>query len=189
MTRAAGVRSSWRQRLRAPVLALLVLNLAVFAAFTLPQLVRDRRLASHIQTLRTDLERARRNVASLRERAQTIEANTRDLARFYTDVIPEARTAAAVLKDLDQATPSSGDRSWSREAVRGAPLVRFVVSMPISGSYTQLVAFLETLERFPHFVTVDRVALREGDAASSGELDVVVAAYFKADPREPARGR
>ena len=186
---AIGARASWRRRLRAPLLALLTLNLAVFGAFTLPRLLRDRRLADHVQNLRTELERSRRNVAGLRERADTIEANTRDLARFYSDVVPQLRSAAAVLRDLDGATPSPGDRSWSREAVKGAPLVRFVVSLPVSGSYPQLVSFLERLEGFAHLVTVERVSLRDGDKSSTGELDVVVAAYFKADPAEGFRAR
>jgi Tfp pilus assembly protein PilO len=185
----AGARLGWRRLLRLPLAGVLALNLAVFAGFTLPRLLRDRRLTEHVQTLRTEAERARRNVAGLRERAATIDANTRDLARLYGELLPEARMAPAVLRDLDGATPAPGDRSWKREAVQGAPLVRFVVSLPVSGSYPQLVGFLETLERFPHFVTVDRVALRDGDRPGAGELDVVVAAYFRAEPGEVPRGR
>ena len=40
----ADARIGWRRRLRSPLLGLLVLNLAVFGAFTLPGLLRDRRL-------------------------------------------------------------------------------------------------------------------------------------------------
>jgi len=36
---------------------------------------------------------------------------------------------------------------------------------------------------------VDRVALRDGGRSGAGELDVVVAAYFKADPAGAGRGR
>jgi hypothetical protein len=186
---APRARVAWRHRLRAPLLGLLALNVAVFAAFTLPQLLRDRRLAEHVRTLRGEAERARRNVAGLRERAATIDANTRDLARFYGELMPELRAAPAVLRDLDGATPTPGDRAWTREAVKDAPLVRFVVTMPVSGSYPQLVGFLGSLERFRHFVTVDRVTLRDGDKGGAGELDVVVAAYFRAEPGEASRGR
>ena len=185
----ADARIGWRRRLRSPLLGLLVLNLAVFGAFTLPGLLRDRRLAEHVLTLRTELDRARRKVAELRERAAVIDANTRDLARFYGELMPQLRSAPAVLRELDGATPSPGDRAWSRDTVLGAPLVRFVVNMPVSGSYPQLVSFLERLERFPHFVTVDRVALRDRGRSGAGELDVVVAAYFKADPAGAGRGR
>lgn len=181
MTRSTARSPRWRRRLQAALLIVLAANLLVFGSFTLPRLLRDRRLADHVLVLRTEQERARRNVAQLRQRADAIQANTRDLARFYADVVPELPTAAVVLKDLEQATPSAGDRSWSRQAVKGAPLVRFTVSMPISGSYGQLLAFLETLERFPHFVTVERVALRDKAQASAAELDVVVAAWFKAE--------
>jgi Tfp pilus assembly protein PilO len=59
--------------------------------------------------------------------------------------------------------------------------------MPLAGSYQQLVAFLRAMENFEHFVTVDRVALRDKDGAAS--LDVEVSAYFRGSPEAKAKGQ
>ena len=41
--------------------------------------------------------------------------------------------------------------------------------MPISGSYRQVVSFLQRIETLPHFVTVDSISLREESGAAIDE--------------------
>ena len=59
-------------------------------------------------------------------------------------------------------------------------LARFRITMPISGSYRQIVSFLQRIEALPHFVTVDSISLREDSAAGgrSTNLNVVLSVYF-----------
>jgi hypothetical protein len=49
----------------------------------------------------------------------------------------------------------------------------------VTGSYSQLVAFLGRLERAEHFLVVDQVALRERGEAGSADLDIVLSTYFR----------
>ena len=50
--------------------------------------------------------------------------------------------------------------------------------MPISGSYRQVVSFLQRIEALPHFVTVDSISLREDSGAGSTNLNVGLSVYF-----------
>lgn len=168
----------WRERLLVPLLGLLAANAVVALVYTLPRTLQERSLAEHAAALRNDVEREERNLQRLRERAQTIEANTRDLEAFYLKVLKERSQLVGVLREIDRQAPSSGGRNVRPVEVKGAAVSRFVVTMPLSGSYEQLVAFLKQLERSPHFVTVDRLALREREPAA--ELDVELSVYLRA---------
>jgi hypothetical protein len=52
--------------------------------------------------------------------------------------------------------------------------------MPVTGNYRQLGAFLGALERSPHFLTVDQVAIRQKEG-STADMAVVLSAYFRGE--------
>jgi Tfp pilus assembly protein PilO len=176
----------WRQRLKRSVFGLYALNAVLFGAFTLPRALEERSLEQNRAALLRERERERRVVARLRERAETIRGNVRDSERFYGELVAAEKDLVSVLRELDRAAPTPGNRSFRSEEVRGARVQRFAVTMPLAGSYEQLVAFLRRMEGFPRFVTVDRVALREAEGGAG--LDVVVSAYYRPD-REGKRER
>jgi hypothetical protein len=64
--------------------------------------------------------------------------------------------------------------------VKETPLVRVRVTIPVKGSYAQLVGFLGRLERAKAFVVVDTIGLQEGENEAS--LDVGLSMYFLAGP-------
>jgi Tfp pilus assembly protein PilO len=181
--RGSGPLTQWRRRLVRPLLGLLALNLALLLAFTLPRLLEERGLERSRAALGGEAERERAAVARLRERAETMRRNAADTRRFYSEIVPAEGELVAVLRELDKAALSTGNRSFKPEPVKGASLERFVVTMPMSGSYEQLVAFLRRLESFPRFVTVDRLSLRQNEAGAG--LDVVVSAYYQPVRRAP----
>jgi Tfp pilus assembly protein PilO len=176
----------WRRLLERSVVGLYVLNALVFAIFTLPRVLEERSLEQNRAALLGERERERRVVARLRERAETIRSNTRDGERLYGELVASEKDLVTVLRELDRAAPTPGNRSFHSEEVKGARLQRFSVTMPLAGSYEQLVAFLRRMETFPRFVTVDRVALRESEGGAG--LDVVISAYYRPD-REGRRER
>jgi hypothetical protein len=182
----SGVATRWRQRLGRSVMGLYAVNALVFGAFTLPRVLQERSLEQHRAALVGERERERRVVARLRERAETIRSNARDSERFYGELVAAEKDLVSVLRELDRAAPAPGNRSFRSEEVKGARLQRFSITMPLAGSYEQLVAFLRRMEAFPRFVTVDRVALRESEGGAG--LDVVVSAYYRPD-REAKRER
>jgi Tfp pilus assembly protein PilO len=168
----------WRSRLSRPLFWLLAANLVAALVYTLPRTLQQRSLAEQGAALRADVERERRLLQRLTERVEASEANARDLAAFYKDVLKERGQLVSVLKDLDEQAPSRGSRTTRPVEVKGAAVSRFVVTMPLSGSYEQLVAFLRMMERSSHFVTVDRISLREKEQA--GQLDVDLSIYLRA---------
>jgi len=176
----------WRRRLLVPFLALLGLNLAVFFAYTLPRRLQEQNIASRVVVLREDVERERRTTAELRRRAETLESNNRDVARFYREVVGGRRIGLLpVLEELEAVAGKLGlqspRRAYAPKEVKGvAGLSRFQVTMPVSGNYRQLGAFLAALERSPHFLTVDQVQIRQKEG-SVADLAIVLSAYFRGE--------
>jgi Tfp pilus assembly protein PilO len=176
----------WRRHLVVPFLVLAGLNLAVFLAYTLPRRMQEKNIASRAVVLREEVERERRAMAELRRKAETLESNNRDMARFYREIIGSRRAGLLpVLQELEGMAASLGiqapRRNYAPKEVKGvAGLSRFQVTMPVTGTYRQLGSFLGALERSPHFLTVDKVALRQ-KSGSVADLAVVLSAYFRGE--------
>jgi Tfp pilus assembly protein PilO len=176
----------WHRRLLVPFLVLAGLNVAVYLAYTLPRRMQEKNIASRVVVLREEVDRERRAAAELRGRAETLESNNRDLARFYREVVGGRRMGLLpILEELEGTARSLGlespRKSYAPREVKGvAGLSRFEITMPVAGSYKQLGSFLGALERSPHFLTVDKVALRqkEGNVA---DLAIVLSAYFRGE--------
>ena len=71
-----------------------------------------------------------------------------------------------------------GRRSFSRKEVDDVALERVAVTLPLDGSYEQLVGFLQEVEESPRFLTVDGISLR-GDADGEGTLLVEMSAFMR----------
>ncbi len=182
---AAPVRPTWRRRLVPPVLALLGLNVAVFAVYTLPRTLQVRRATSRAAQARTDVEEAKKEVAELRGRADALKANAEDAERFYGDVDPRA-DLLPVLEDVEKMAREPGlkpaARSFTTGDVSDPRMTRIKVNLPLEGSYDQLVGFLQRVERSKHFLTVDRIAL-SGREEGAANLQVELSAYFRTEGR------
>lgn len=173
----------WRRRLLPAFLVLAGVNLVVLAAWTGPQYWKQRNAASRAEARRAEVERERRTAAALRERAAAIRANAADLERFYRslagaekgDLLPTLE-AIEELARAPGLTP--GRRAFQREDVEKARVERVAVTLPLSGSYDQLVGFLREVEASPRFLTVDRVAMR-ADRDGGAALQVELSTYLR----------
>ncbi|MFI5183884.1 MAG: GspMb/PilO family protein [Vicinamibacteria bacterium] len=168
------------------LLALFGLNAAVFLTFTLPRTLEERSLASRAATLRAEVEREERAVSSAKERAEILLANGRDTDRFYRDVVKGVNedllpTLQYIEKAAQELGLTAANRSYSPEEVKGLGLVRFSITMPMSGPYKQIVALLDRLERSSRFLVVDQIQLRARTDVGA-DLTFVLSAYFKAEP-------
>lgn len=174
----------WRRRLLVPALVLVALNAGTYFAYTLPRAIQERTIAARVVVLREELAQERSRVEALRHRARTIEANTADVVQFYKGM-GRKESLLEIQEDIigvgRQLGLTIGSRSYGNEAVKSSDsLARFRITMPISGSYRQIVSFLQRIETLPHFVTVDSISLRE-DAAGGGRgtsLNVALSVYF-----------
>jgi len=147
-------RPFWRAKLLPAFLGLLALNALAFVAWTLPRSLRQRNAQARAASARAELQLEKQNLF------QSLEA-VEELARE---------------PGLQLAT-----RSVRREDVDGAPLERVVMTLPLEGSYPQLVGFLRGVERSKRFLTVDGVALH-ADAESGGSLQVDLSTYLRQAP-------
>jgi Tfp pilus assembly protein PilO len=186
---APTVHPAWRRRFLPPVLALLGLNVAVFAVYTLPRTLQARRATSRAAQARAEVEAAKKEVGELRGRADALKANAEDSERFYGGVDGRAELLR-VLEDVEKMAREPGLKTGSRNFTTGdisdPRLARIKVTLPLEGSYDQLVGFLQRVERSKHFLTVDRIALSGQEGEGSAKLQVELSAYFRGDGRTGA---
>jgi Tfp pilus assembly protein PilO len=180
------VSRRWRERVKLPLLALLVLNLGVYVAFTMPRSMRERSAAARATVLREEIERDRRVTSALRARSETLRTNREDLDRFYArlgrkDTLAQVRAEiTALAADLGLRV---GGLTYSPEAVKGGEgVARLEMKLPVSGTYRALVAFLDRMERSAHFVTVDQIQLRKRDTGPEGGLDIALSTFYRTAP-------
>ena len=179
-------RPLWRRILLPLSLLLVALNLGVLLAWTLPRSLRQKSAAERAVAARGELASERERAAALRERAAAIRANRADLERFYAtlaggekqDLLPTLEAIEALAR-APGLMPAS--RALRRENVEKAPLERVAVTLPLEGSYAELVGFLRGVERSERFLTIDRVSLR-ADAESGGALQVQLSTYLRQPP-------
>jgi Tfp pilus assembly protein PilO len=167
-----------RRRLARAVAAVFLLNAGGLAFHTLPRLALERSHAARLAALRDDVARERAAFAARRERVALRAANERDAARFREELLAPRSELDAVLRELERLSPSRESRSYRSDRLEHAGAERVTVSMPVKGSYAELRLLLARIESLDRFVTIDRVALREGDGSTAG-LDVLVSAYFE----------
>jgi Tfp pilus assembly protein PilO len=178
----------WRRWLLPAFLLLLVANLLVAAAWTVPRTLRLRNATARVETARRAVEQERAVVAQQRERAAAIEANGDDLAGFYDALGPERRELLPTLEDIEKMARAPGlkpgDRRYRREELEGTSLERVEVTLPLEGSYRQLVGFLREVERSERFLIVERVSLR-GGRQGEANLQVEMSAFMRPQPDAP----
>jgi Tfp pilus assembly protein PilO len=174
-------RPFWLRRLAPLALALAAANLLLLT-WTLPRTHRLRNAAARAAQAQRAAHAQRAVVAELRGRAAAIRSNGQDLRRFHEQLVGAGQQdVLAALQDVEAMVRAPGlrpgGRAFSRDAVRGAPVERIAIRLPLEGDYAQLVGFLRAVERSERFLTVDRVALRgeEGGARLEVELSTYVA--------------
>jgi Tfp pilus assembly protein PilO len=164
-------------------LALVALNLLVLAAWTGPRALRLRNATARIEAVRGTLAEEKAQAERVRERASAIDANARDLERFYDSVVgTEEADLLPTLEEIEEMARapglSPGRRSFKREDIEDVALERVSLVLPLEGSYEQLVGFLQEVERSPRFLTVDRISL-SGEADQEATLQVEMSAFMR----------
>jgi len=183
----------WRRRLLPVFLALLGVNLVALAAWTGPQYWRQRNAATRAEASRAEVERQRQATAALRERAAAIRENAADVERFYRSLAgTEEADLLPALKAIEDLARSPGlrpgARGFQREEVREARVERVAVTLPLEGSYEQLVGFLREIEASPRFLTVDSVSMR-GESDGGARLQVELSTYLRRAAEVEKEGR
>jgi Tfp pilus assembly protein PilO len=177
------MRRRWRDRLKVPLLVLLLLNVGVYVAFTMPRRMREQSAAARAAILRDEIERDRRVTAALRGRSDAMRSNREDVDRFYRRLGPKgtlAQVRAEITTLASDLGLHVGGLSYTPEVVKGGEgVAQLHMRMQVSGTYRELAAFLDRLERSSHFVTVDQIQLRKRDTGSEGGLDIALSSFYR----------
>jgi Tfp pilus assembly protein PilO len=186
-------RPFWRTRLLPVFLVLLGINLLALLVWTGPRYWSQRGASAKAAAARAELERQRAAAASLRERAAAIRANGADLERFYRSLVgTEQKDLLPTLEAIEELARAPGlrpgARTYKRDEVADARVDRVVITLPLEGTYPQLLGFLRGVERSPRFLTVDRVAMR-GDKEGGASLQVELSTYLRRAPQAGKEGR
>jgi Tfp pilus assembly protein PilO len=170
---------------------LLALNVVVAAVWTVPRTLRLRNATAQVAAARDRLEGERVRAMRQRERAEAIDANGADLERFYGSIVGPERTELLPTLEAIEAMARApglqpGARTFRREEVKDAGVERVAVTLPLTGSYEQLVGFLREVERSARFLTVDGISLR-GQRQGGAALQVEMSAFMRLENDPAAR--
>ena len=178
------MRRRWRDRLKIPLAVLLALNAGIYVAYTMPRSLREKSATEREGVLREEVERDRRVTASLRARSEAMTSNRADVDRFYRRLGPKGTLSqvrqeiAALARDLGLRV---GALTYSPDGVKGGEgVAQLQMKLGVSGTYRELAAFLDRLERSPNFVTVDQIELRKrAAAAGEADLEITLSAFYR----------
>jgi Tfp pilus assembly protein PilO len=67
----------------------------------------------------------------------------------------------------------------------GEGVAQLHMKLPVTGTYRELAAFLDGLERSPQFVTVDQITLRKRQTGGQADLEISLTAFYRAPAAEP----
>lgn len=174
-----------RKRLLVLLAAIFAFNLVAYFAFTLPRSLRQRNLDSRLHSARAEAQQERQKLKELRARFDLVAANKKDATDFYrSHAGPRGGSLVPLLKEVEGLAREHGlqvgNQGFEMEPVKGAPLDRFQVRMPVRGTYRELARFVQALERSQQFVTLDEITVR-GQQAGEAELTMVLSCYFNSD--------
>lgn len=180
------------RRVVAPLAALFVANLLVYALAVYPLARRVANIEQRERAAEASLAQARREHGAAAGALTGKEQATVELATFYKDVLPPDYAGARRLTylRLAQLARESGLRlqNYSSEIEdrrQNSTLEHVQIQINLEGRYDDIRAFLYQLDTAPEFVVIDDVRLREGGGERGGVLDLTMqlSTYYRAAGR------
>ena len=174
------------RRVLLPLGALLVVNIAVLVLVVMP-------LRAAVESGGMRAQESIRALAEARAELQAAESTrdgqaqaTRDLDRFYREVLPADVSAAQRLTQSKLSLLARShdvvflQSSTTPEVLRESSLERLVVNFSLSGDWDDVQRFIHAVETLPEFVMIDQLALSEGADDGALSLSLSVSTYYRA---------
>lgn len=177
------------------LLAILLLNLAVYVGITHRLANKQQRLASERERLKVELEQKQEELEKSSETESRASRNAEAVRHFWQDVVKERSPGLTEAWDeIDRLASEThvvrGRTAYNREVLE-VGLEQIKATMPVEGSYFDLVRFINRLERSDRFFLVEEVHLsqRETEEATL-RLDCAIAFFLKShsQPGKEAAG-
>jgi len=177
------------RRVTIPVVAGLVLNLALYAGVVFPLAARARSEQAQAQSAEQQLLAAQREEIDARNMAQGRDRTDAALKAFYKDVLPSsfAQARGATFLRLSQLAEqhnlTQADRQADREFEKDSTLARMRISMSLRGDWNDIRQFIYQVESGRDFIVIDSVALRQGSQPGGPlVLDLNLSTYYRVGP-------
>lgn len=178
---------SEHRRVLLPLGAVLAVNIAVLVLLVLPLRASVRSGATRAEESTRSLAAARAELAAAEGTRDGQAQATRDLDRFYREVLPADVSAAQRLTHSKLSLLARShdvvflQSSTTPESPRGSSLERLLVNYSLTGDWEDVQQFIHTIETLPEFVVIDHLSLSEGGQANASlSLTLTVSTYFRA---------
>lgn len=174
------------RRVLVPLGALLAINIGLLLLVVLPLRASVESGGTRAQASRQALTEARAELAAAEATRNGQAQATRDLERFYGEVLPADISAAQRLTHSKLSLLARShdvvfrQSSTTPEAVKGSSLERLNVSYNLSGDWEDVQQFIHAVETLPDFVVIDNLALSEGGDDNMLTLSLRVSTYYRA---------
>ncbi len=174
------------RRLLVPLGALLAINIGVLVVLVLP-------LRAAVDSGGTRAQESGRALAEARAELAAAEATrdgqaeaTRDLDRFYREVLPADVSAAQRLTHSKLSLLARShdvvflQSSTNPEEMPKSTLERLMVNYNLTGEWQDVQQFIHAIETLPEFVVIDHLSLAEGSEANAPlSLTLTVSTYYR----------
>jgi Tfp pilus assembly protein PilO len=182
-----------RRKAFAWLLALVLANVAIFVGVTHRLATKQERLEGERVRLEAELASKAGELSGLSETESRASRNAESVRRFWGDVVKDRLPGLTEAWDeIDHLASESnvvrGRTGYNRE-ILDVGLEQIKATMPVEGSYFDLVRFINRLERSERFFLLEEVRLsqRETDEATL-RLDCAIAFFLKSQERKEASG-
>jgi Tfp pilus assembly protein PilO len=184
---------SKRRRGLLRLLAVVAVNAVVFVGVTHRLANKQERLASERERLVFELEQKKRGLEEVAGKEVLLARNAEAVERFWTEVVQERSPGLTEAWDeidrlASEVNVTRGRTGYDRE-ILDVGLEQIRATMPVEGTYFDLVRFLNRLERSPRFFVVEEVRLSQTNTGESVvRLECRVAFYLKGSPAAEVAG-
>lgn len=167
-------------------LVFIFINAVILTVLVLPKRARIAALQSQYATLRSEAATDRRELRMLEERLKNIQQAQKDLQTIYSKVLATKKKGVTEIRlELEGLTRSlqikRQDFSYNYENLDDFKLQHFMLGVPVEGNYRNIRRFINSIERSPHFLILDRVDLSSEEKADALNLDFRISTYLVED--------
>lgn len=166
---------SERRGVIVPLALVALVNLGLYALAVYPLSLKVSASEHRAAAARTQLAIAERDDKDVRSTLSLTEQASKDLGRFYKDILP-ADLATARRQTYEHLAVLAREhnlaitrRSYDLDEGYKGQLERLGIGMELSGDYADMRDFIYDLETSPEFVTIEGIALAE-DPQQEGVL-------------------
>ena len=173
-----------RQKAFAYLLILLVVNGVLFAAVTYRLANKQELLADDRERLSFELEQRKAELEALSLEEARVTANANAVTDFWTDVVKtRVPGLTEAWEEIDRLTKESnvikGRTAYGRDLI-DVGLEQIKATMPLEGTYFDLVRFINRLERSERFFLVEEVRLAQRETQKTTiQLNCSISFYLK----------